>query len=150
MKNMRVLIDSNIVLDWLMNREPFCFEAKRVLQSCLMGEIKGYLSAHSITDMFYILRKEMDVAKRKQVLLLLCRYFHIVPEDSNTISEALENAEWQDLEDGLQMQCAWNEKLDFIITRNIKDFSTSLVPAVLPKEFIDNQLEKSDSWIVLP
>jgi len=145
MRDMRVLIDTNVVLDWLMHREPFCFEAKRVLQSCLMGEIKGYLSAHSITDMFYVLRKDMEVAKRKQVLLLLCRYFIIVPEDADMLSEVLENDECLDLEDGLQMQCAWNERVDYIITRNIKDFSTSLVPAVLPKIFIENVLEKSDS-----
>jgi hypothetical protein len=95
--------------------------------------------------MFYVLRKDMEVAKRKQVLLLLCRYFIIVPEDADMLSEVLENDECLDLEDGLQMQCAWNERVDYIITRNIKDFSTSLVPAVLPKIFIENVLEKSDS-----
>ncbi|WP_085022116.1 PIN domain-containing protein [Anaerovibrio sp. JC8] len=140
MKSIRVLIDTNIVLDWLMQREPFNSEAKTILYACLHGKIRGYLTAHCLTDLFYILRKDMEVTKRKQVLLLLCRYFYIITEDYKTIKDTLENQAWLDLEDGLQMQCAFNEKLDFIITRNIKDFETSKVPACLPNEFIEGHL----------
>ena len=70
MKSIRVLIDTNIVLDWLMCRKPFQEHARFIMEKCLFGDLDGYLTAHSISDLFYILRKDFDVNKRKKLLLL--------------------------------------------------------------------------------
>lgn len=136
MKNIRVLIDTNIVLDWLMSREPFQENARFIMEKCLFGDLEGYLTAHSISDLFYILRKDFDVNKRKKLLLLLCDNMKVIIEDKDTIKTVLMNDKWMDLEDGLQMQCASMEGLDYIVTRNIKDFQESLVLPVLPEQLI--------------
>ena len=137
MKNMRVLIDTNIVLDWLMSREPFQKNARFIMEKCLFGDLEGYLTVHSLTDLFYILRKDFDVEKRKRLILLLCDNINIIAEDREAVKSALEHENWKDLEDGLQMQGALQEKLDYIVTRNIKDFKSSIILPVLPEQLIE-------------
>ena len=137
MKNMRVLIDTNIILDWLMCREPFQKHAKWIMQESMFGDLEGYITAHSLTDLFYILRKDFDVSKRKKLLILLCEHLQIIPEDACIIKNALNQESWTDLEDGLQMQCAKERTLDYIVTRNIKDFSNSPVQPLSPEMFIE-------------
>lgn len=136
---MRVLIDTNVILDWLMHREPFHQHADAVLRACITGKLGGCLAAHTFSDLFYILRKDFDVPTRKELLLLLCNRFQIIIEDKPTIMTALQNENWDDLEDGLQMQCAIISKADYIITRDTGDFQASLIPAVSPEEFLDMQ-----------
>ena len=133
---MRVLIDTNILLDFLQRREPFYGDAEYILKECIEGNIEGYLTSHMLTDLFYILRKDFNVDERKRLLLMLCRRFHIIAEDKASMIAVLSGTGWDDLEDGLQMLCASLRKLDFIITRNIKDFRNSVVPAIMPDQFI--------------
>lgn len=136
MKNMRVLIDTNIVLDWLLKRKPFQENAEYIMEKCMFADVDAYLTAHSLSDLFYILRKDFDVQKRKKLLLLLCDRLGIIAEDKDIIKFVLLNESWNDLEDGLQMRCADVENLDYILTRNIKDFRDSEVMAILPEQFI--------------
>lgn len=95
------------------------------------------MTAHSLTDLFYIWRKDMDVDKRKKLILLLCDNMNIIAESKETIKAALEKEDWKDLEDGLQMECAFREELDYIVTRNIKDFRMSAILPVLPEQLIE-------------
>ena len=132
---MNVLIDTNVILDWIMAREPNAKNAKRIMEQCLFGNIQGYLTSHTITDIFYILRKDFSVEKRKQLLKLLCEELQIIPENCETILRTLQHKEWNDIEDGLQMQCAEEMNLDYIITQNLKDFATSKVNAINEASF---------------
>ena len=136
---MRVLIDTNIALDWLAHREPFHEKAEFIMQACMDGEIEGNIASHSLSDLYYLLRKDLPTEERKQLLLLLllCRYFHILVESKETIMTAFDNSAWPDLEDGLLMQCAAEQHLDYIITRNEKDYSKSPVKVYSPKQFIE-------------
>ena len=134
---MRVLIDTNVVLDWLARREPFFSNAEAVMVECITGNVEGYLTSHMLTDLFYILRKDFDIAKRKRLLLSLCDHFQIIPEDSLAMATVLTNEDWHDLEDGLQIWRASLLGLDYIITRNVKDFAKSTVPALSPEEFME-------------
>jgi predicted nucleic acid-binding protein len=136
MKNMALLIDTNIVLDWILERRPLAESAKRVIELCISGDIHGFLAAHTILNIFFIIRKEKSVAERKEILLMLCDCFEIIDVEKSMIVAVLENEKWQDLEDGLQMQCAMHEKPDYIITRNIKDLVHSEVKALLPEDFL--------------
>ncbi len=133
---MRILIDTNVILDWLMCREPFQKEAKEIMEESIFGDLEGCVTAHSLTDLFYILRKDFSVGKRKELLLLLCEYLQVIPEDSEIMKSVLNQKEWPDLEDGLQMQCAKEMNLDYIVTRNVRDFSSSSVPALMPEAFL--------------
>ena len=136
MKNTALLIDTNIILDWILERRPLAESAKKVIELCIIGKTRGYLAAHTILNIFFIIRKEKSVEERKEILLMLCESFEIIDVEKNMIISALENENWQDLEDGLQMQCAMHMDLDYIITRNIKDFINSQVKALIPEDFL--------------
>lgn len=135
MKNIRALIDTNVILDWIMVREPNASNAKFIMEQCIFGQVEGYVTSHSLTDIFYILRKDYSVERRKQLLQLLCESMNVIPEDCQTILRALNRGEWQDIEDALQMQCAEEAGVEYIITQNLKDFSTSEVDAISEAEF---------------
>jgi predicted nucleic acid-binding protein len=133
---MALLIDTNIILDWLLIRRPFAEPARHVIKLCIGGIFQGYLAAHTILNIFYILRKEKSIAERTEILLMLCNYFEIINIEKLMMVSVLENDDLQDLEDGLQIQCAKDANLDYIITRNIKDFTKSSIKALLPEEFL--------------
>lgn len=135
MKSLKVLIDTNVVLDWIMVREPNATNAKQIMEECLFGHIQGYITSHSLTDIFYILRKDYSVEKRKQLLQLLCEGMNVIPENKETILQALSRKDWKDIEDALQMQCAKEAGVEYIITQNLKDFNTSEVEAMCEEEF---------------
>lgn len=137
MKNLRILIDTNIILDWLLYREPFHSNAEYIVAKCMSGDVDGYLTAHMMSDLFYILRKKLTVEKRRNLLIFLCNTMGIISEDKETIRKTLCNEQWMDLEDGLQMQCADKEEMDYIVTRNIRDFKVSKVLAIEPEQFIE-------------
>ena len=134
---MKVLIDTNVILDWIMVREPNAANAKQIMGQCLFGKVEGYVSAHSVSDIFYILRKDFSVEKRKDLLRLLCGGMCVVPEDKDMILEVLGRDEWKDLEDGLQMQCAKEAGVDYVVTQNLKDFRKSKIEAVSEVHFCE-------------
>ena len=134
---MRVLIDTNIVLDLVQNREPHSDNASKIINSCVKGENDGFISAHSLTDLFFILRKDKSVDERKSIVLNLCKFFRVIPESKIFFIEVCNNPDWNDLEDGLQMKCAEIEKLDFIITRDGENgFKNSPVKIINPEDFL--------------
>lgn len=137
MKNIRVLIDTNVILDWIMVREPNATNAKLIMEQCIFGHMQGYITSHSLTDIFYILRKDYSVERRKQLLQLLCESMRVIPEDQQTILRALNRKDWQDIEDALQMQCAKEAEVEYIVTQNLKDFSTSEINAISEEELCE-------------
>lgn len=138
---MHILIDTNIILDLVQNREPHSENASKIIDSCLTGVHDGYVSAHSLSDLFYILRKDKSIDERKNLILHLCKFFTILPENKNIFVSACTNPDWNDLEDGLQMKCAELEKLDYIISRDKENgYKNSPIKVICPEEFL--KLEK--------
>lgn len=133
---MVVLIDTNVLLDFLLGREPYFSNADRIIKLCAEQKIQGFMAAHSIPNMFYILRKDMSEETRREVLLNLCDILAIEATDSVKIIAALKDSAFRDLEDCLQSDCAGKIKADYIVTRNMKDFEISEIPAVLPEDFL--------------
>ena len=133
---MEVLIDTNIILDWFLKREPFYKDAKDLLNKCWFSNICAYLTVHSICDLFYIIDKKFSTEEKKKLLQLLLNRNEIISETKTDIQSFINNSAWEDLEDGLQMQTAANCKLDYIITRNISDFENSSIPAIEPETFL--------------
>ena len=78
---MRILIYTNIILDLVQDREPYSENASRIINSCITGENRGYISYHSLVDLFFILRKDKTVEERKALILNLCKFFTIIPEE---------------------------------------------------------------------
>lgn len=133
---MRVLIDTNVILDALTGRQPYFENADKIIKICADKKVEGYLAAHSISNIFYILRKDMSVDERKSALMNLCEILTVEGVDSAKVVSALKNERFSDLEDGLQDECANAVDADYIVTRNIKDFRNSTVEAILPEELL--------------
>ncbi|MBO4620645.1 MAG: PIN domain-containing protein [Victivallales bacterium] len=133
---MKVLIDTNIILDWLQKREPFFSEAYHIMRQCLSkSDLEGYVSSHSLCDVFFILRKEFSSENRFQLIHFLSSHFNVIAETQEDFIRVTTDPTAKDLEDGLQMVCAEKEHLDYIITRNLEDYMCSEVPAISPKDF---------------
>ena len=133
----KILIDTNILLDYLLEREPFFEDAKKVILTCTEGNTKGCIAAHSISNMFFILRKDYDAKERREVLKNLCTIFDVEGIDKTKLLLGLENEDFSDFEDCLQMECAKSYGAEYIVTRNVADYFTSDVKAILPSEYLD-------------
>jgi len=132
----KILIDTNVLLDYLLEREPFFEVAKGVILSCVEGNVKGCIAAHSIPNMFFILRKDYDANERREILSNLCEIFDVEGIDKAKLLSGLANEDFTDFEDCLQMECAKAYGADYIVTRNVADYSVSEVKAIEPKEYL--------------
>ena len=132
---MRALIDTNILLDYLIGREPYYEFADQEIAYCAAKKLNGFMAAHSIPNLFYFLRKDMTEEDRRNVLLRLCKILKVEGIDQHKILCALNKKEFSDFEDCLQTECAIAIQADYIITRNVKDFSQSRIPAITAEEF---------------
>lgn len=133
---MKILIDTNVILDVLCNRKDFAEDSLKVFKYCETNQITGYISALSIPNIVYIMRKELDSGKIKEILTVLTSIFTVVDlRESDLIKAA--DADFSDYEDALQSVCASRTKVNYIVTRNIKDFKSSAVPAIKPSELLE-------------
>ena len=132
----KILIDTNVLLDYLLERETFFEDAKKVILSCAEGNTKGCIAAHSISNMFFILRKDYTAKERREILLNLCTIFNIEGIDKAKLLSGLANEDFSDFEDCLQMECAKSYGAEYIVTRNVADYSTSEIKAILPSEYL--------------
>lgn len=133
---MLVLFDTNIILDILEKRLPFYDSSESVLEKCVSGGVTGYISLHSISNIFYILRKRYSAADRRKLLLNILSLLQVASADHESVRNALQREDFSDFEDCLQDECAKQVYADYIVTRNINDFTMSDVPAVTPEDLL--------------
>jgi predicted nucleic acid-binding protein len=133
---MVVLIDTNILLDFLNKRAPHNVCADKIIELCSNGIIKGYIASVSIPNIFYIMRKDLSAKELRKLLLDLCDIVDIVGIGKQAVKESLLNEDFSDFEDCLQMECAKQVNANYIVTRDLPGFSNSSVEAILPIDFI--------------
>lgn len=133
---MKVLLDTNILLDYYTKRPNFFDNAEKIIDLCLNQEIEGVIASHSILNMHFILRKHYTSEQRSKLLLSIFKLFAVAEVDNAKIIEALENLDFKDFEDCLQSECARDTNADYIITRNKQDYEQSKIPALEPDEFL--------------
>ena len=138
MRNMatKILVDTNVLLDYLLTREPFYEDAKKIVLACVDEKVKGCIAAHSISNMFFILRKDYSIGERREVLSNLCTIFDVEGIDKAKLLSGLENGDFTDFEDCLQMECAKAYGADYIITRNVNDYKASEIEAITPADYL--------------
>ena len=140
---MNILIDTNVVLDFLLQREPFFQKAERLFQAISNGQVVGYVTATTLTDIFYIARRHtQSLDKAKQAVSETLTAMVICPVDRGILESALDS-DYADFEDAIQIFSAVAQGLHAIVTRNAKDFSGSPLPIYSPTDFLD-QLASSD------
>ena len=133
---MTVFLDSNIILDILLKNQDFYQESQQLLNLADNPKIDFFISASSITDIFYIVKKKLnDAEKTKDYLKLLLELVSVAGIDETCIKNAL-NSSWKDFEDAVQHEASIQIQADFLITRNTKDFQTQFVEIITPAEFL--------------
>ena len=132
----RILIDTNVLLDYLLTREPYYENAKKIVSACVERKISGCIAAHSISNIFFILRKDYSAEERRKLLISLCKIFDVEGIDRETLLAGLQNKDFVDFEDCLQMECAKSYGAKYIVTRNVADYATSEVVAITPEEYL--------------
>ena len=140
---MRVLVDTNIVLDYLLQREPYAESAKKIVVACKQKKVIGCIAAHTVSNMFFILRKTYSVEDRRTILKDICKLFDVEGIDRLKIIQALDNSDFKDFEDCLQMQCAKSFRADYILTRNLADYRDSEIACISPEEFCEKYLDQN-------
>ena len=133
---MNVLVDTNVVLDVLMKRQLFYDDSLAIFQLADMERIRGYLSATSMTNIFYLLRKaRYSSDETYRMMDELSALFMVAPVSESTIADALA-LRWKDFEDAVQFVAARENGAAYIITRNTQDFSSGFIKAVMPEDFV--------------
>jgi predicted nucleic acid-binding protein len=138
---MKVFLDTNVILDVLAGRKPFVTDARAVLSQVEAGRAEGFIAAHSVTTLFYLLRRGLGKKTARRVLLDLFRVVRIVSVDEDRIFQAL-GMEWEEFEDAVQACCAANIEADVLLTRDRDGFRRSPVPVLSPAEFLALHGEK--------
>ncbi len=132
---MRILWDTNVILDVLLKREPWVKEASVLWQANDESQIIGYMVASTLTDIFYGSRRAKDLNAARTAVRLCLEAFEICPVDRQTLEQA-DSLPGNDFEDNLQIACAALGGLDAIVTRDKDDFKGSPVPILTPTEML--------------
>ncbi len=135
---MTILLDTNIILDYIAERPFSKSETKQIFEMIFSRKINGIIAAHSITNLWYILRKTCTAPERREIINNLLECFEIAEINKTIIQKAINRNNFSDFEDCLQDECAKTYKADYIITRDKDDFTTSLIPTLFPTEFLNN------------
>ena len=133
---MKVLIDTNVIIDFLIKREPFYSKSKEVLMKCTHENIEGFVAMHTLSNLWYILRNE-NIETRRKCLKIICLALTVCFTTHDEVYNTIKKEEFDDLKDGLQEACAFSNKIDYIITRNVKDFKKSRIKVLSPTDFVN-------------
>jgi predicted nucleic acid-binding protein len=138
---MKIFVDTDIILDLLLAREPFFPAATRLFLLIQDGEMEGYVSPLSFSNLFYILRKETSGAEAIAALRKLKLLTRVLAVDEHTIDLALASS-FTDFEDAIQYYTALPNDVDAIVTRNKRDYKTAKIPVLTAEECIEVYLSQ--------
>lgn len=128
---MRILIDTNVVLDVIQEREPFVESAAKLFKQIDRGEIEGFIAATTITNIYYIIRRAVGPKVAQNAIIQILASLNICAVDRDVLEQAV-ILDFQDFEDAVQYACAVTHNLDAIVTRDVSGFINSNIPVVLP------------------
>lgn len=132
----RVFVDTDVVLDLLLAREPFFPATTRLFLLFQEGRLEGCVSPLMFSNLFYILRKEMPAPQAISTLRKLKLLTHVLPVDERTIDLALASS-FSDFEDAIQYYTALAHEVDAIVTRNKRDYKTAKLPILNAEECLE-------------
>ncbi|MEG4913831.1 PIN domain-containing protein [Microcoleus sp. B7-D4] len=132
---MKILIDTNIIVDVALDREPFFAESDRILTFVEQAQIQGYISASTFSDLYYIIRRDRGRDWTLDFLRQLATFGQVATVDNSVISMAL-TCNFKDFEDAIQYSTAVINRIDAIVTRNPRDFPVTTPRIVTPNQLI--------------
>lgn len=128
---LQILVDLNVVIDVVQQRQPFYTDSARVLDAIVRQEVRGSIAAHSISTLFYVITRWRNRETAVAAITGLLDVFIVATVDDQVVRKALIWG-WQDFEDAIQMGAALNAQVDYIVTRNKRDFEAQPVPVLNP------------------
>jgi predicted nucleic acid-binding protein len=135
----KVLIDSDVLLDFVLNREPFSEDAAKVLTLCQNKKIIGCITPVIISNVFYIYSQKVKNEVALDFMKTILHFLDVIVTDKKVILTAL-NSDFNDFEDAIQNYSAEiSGDIDFILTRNTKDYKKSALGVFSPKMFLNNR-----------
>lgn len=132
---MRIFLDTNILLDVLLDRKPFCETSSKLWRLAECGRLEAVISAISFNNVFYIARKYAGKEAAQKTVEVMNVNFSVFPLTQDIISRAIA-AKLPDFEDSIQFFSAVSCEADYIITRNAKDFPQESIPVLSPAAFL--------------
>ena len=133
---MKILVDTTIIIDALTGREPFRESAEQIFMLAANQLQDMYITAGSATDIYYLIKKHLhNTEQSKNTMSKLYQLFGILDVTANDCQDAL-LSNMNDYEDAVVSCCAKRNQMDYIVTRNIKDYKQSKVKALLPDDFV--------------
>ena len=132
---MKVLLDLNVLLDVIQNRQPHYADSARVLSAARSGEFEALIPFHAVTTIFYLVERAQETATASRTVDWLLQHFNVPTADKTTLLHA-RKLKLKDFEDAVVASVAVRDGCDFIISRNAADFSASPVKAISPADFL--------------
>ncbi len=132
---MKILLDTNIVLDILLKREKFFLRSREIFILVEEKKVEGFLSASSFITIYYLISKYLSKKEADESIEILLKLFDVTYLDKNIIKNAVENNE-VDFEDSVIYTSAYYEGIDYIITRDKRGFKNSKVECLNPENFL--------------
>jgi predicted nucleic acid-binding protein len=133
---MRVLLDTDVVLDLVLAREPFDHAARALFKLHEQGGIDAYIAAITPVNVFYIARKLKGIDAARQAVKLLLASLIVCPLHKSILDEA-DQLSFTDYEDAVQHASATASRLEVIVTRDVGDYKNATLPVLSPREFLD-------------
>ena len=132
----KVFLDSDVILDLLLERQPYHSSITLLFEKARSGGIILFTSSVCILNINYIIRKSYSRDNTREILNRFLPFIKVLSVDSGIIHSSL-NSDFMDFEDGVQYYCSLNNEISEIITRNIKDYKPSKIPVLTPIEFLE-------------
>ncbi len=136
---MKILLDTNVVLDIALDRKPFCEAAVRVFEASDFEKIHLFITGSIATDLYYVLRRETGHETAMAFLKDLLECVDVCSVDKTVLLGAMDS-DFTDFEDAVQNSAAVGNDLEIILTRNKADFRTSSLTILEPKELVNDHL----------
>lgn len=133
---MNILVDTNVLLDVFLERDPFFETSSQIVGLVEQGEIEGWICGTTVTTIFYLLAKALSRVQAENNIRKLLKIFHVSNINRVVLEDALTSG-FKDYEDGVLYQSAVHANLEAIVTRNTKDFKESDLPVYSPAEFLN-------------
>lgn len=130
----RVLYDCDVILDVLLAREPFYQASLQALDAAGLDTAEGWISAHAVTNLFYILRKQIGGEAARAAIGILLTKLSVAPVDFAVIQDALASP-LSDFEDAVTEAAGRRSSVDEIVTRNTSDYAGAELPVTHPDQF---------------
>lgn len=130
----RIFVDTNILLDVLLEREGYYYDALKIWVSAENGDVEACIAAISLNNVHYVMRKLKSETTAMIAVKILLRIFKVVPVDADILGLAVDFHD-KDFEDDIQLQCALKAKCSQLFTRNPNHYDHSAIAVVPPSSF---------------